>query len=146
MSIEIKDHSKEFLDAMEKAIKNGLTAIGMTAEGHAKREITKKVYSRGKVDKSYRLTGRLRNSITYAISGDKAAASTYSDDDGNTFSYDGTAPNDKDKAVYIGSNVEYAPYVELGTVKMPPRPYLRPAATDHKAEYEALMKAAMENA
>ena len=27
----------------------------------------------------------------------------------------------------IGSNVEYAPYVALGTSKMPAQPYLRPA-------------------
>jgi HK97 gp10 family phage protein len=110
MTTEFKDNSKEFLDAMENAIKNGLTAIGMTAEGHAKKEITRQKA----VD-----TGRLRNSITFATEKD---------------------------AVYIGTNVEYAPYVELGTVKMPPRPYLKPAATDHKAEYEALMKAEMENA
>lgn len=110
MSVKFTDNSKEFLDAMENAIKNGLTAIGMTAEGHAKRNL----YPGHGLD-----TGRLRNSITFATEKD---------------------------AVYIGTNVEYAPYVELGTVKMPPRPYLRPAATDHKAEYEALMKAAMENA
>ena len=65
------DRSDEVLDAFEKAIEKGLTAIGMTAEGHAKREITKLVYSRGNNDKKYRLTGKLRNSITFAISGEK---------------------------------------------------------------------------
>jgi len=29
---------------------------------------------------------------------------------------------------YVGTNVEYAPYVEFGTRKMAARPYLRPAA------------------
>ena len=110
MSITFKDNSKEFLNAMEKAIENGLYIIGMTAEGHAKKEITRQKA----VD-----TGRLRNSITFVTEED---------------------------AVYIGTNVEYAPYVELGTVKMSPRPYLKPAATDHKAEYDALMRDAMENA
>lgn len=29
---------------------------------------------------------------------------------------------------YVGTNVEYAPFVEFGTRKMTARPYLRPAA------------------
>ena len=56
-------------------------------------------------------TGRLRNSISHATDGD---------------------------AVYIGTNVEYAPYVELGTRKMSPRPFLEPAASNHGAEYRAI--------
>ena len=63
-------------------------------------------------------TGRLRNSITNAV------------DEG-------------EQAVYIGTNVEYAPYVELGTTRMRARPYLRPAATNHSDEYKALMEAAL---
>ena len=31
------------------------------------------------------------------------------------------------KSVYIGSNIEYAPYVEIGTSKMAAKPYLRRA-------------------
>jgi phage gpG-like protein len=49
------------------------------------------------------ITGRLRGSITWRVGQD--AASPYVD---------------------VGSNVEYAPYVELGTSRMPPYPYLRP--------------------
>ena len=49
-------------------------------------------------------TGNLRNSITHTSDG---------------------------KAAYIGTNVEYGKYVELGTVKMAAQPYLRPAAADH---------------
>ena len=36
MSIKITDNTDEVLSALEKAIENGLTAIGLTAEGHAK--------------------------------------------------------------------------------------------------------------
>lgn len=146
MSYTYKDNTDEFLSAFEKAIENGLTAIGMTAEGHAKREITKLVYSRGNNEKKYRLTGRLRNSITFAVSGEKAHVSSYNDNDGNSYSYDGTAPDDKEKAVYIGTNVEYSPYVELGTSKMPPRPFIKPAATEHNEEYEKIMEAALKSA
>ena len=63
-------------------------------------------------------TGRLRNSISHAR-----------DDD----------------AAYIGTNVEYAPYVELGTSRMKARPFLRPAAEDYSMEYEALVKSALTN-
>lgn len=146
MSLTIKDNTDAFLSALEKAIENGLTAIGMTAEGHAKREITKLVYSRGNNEKKYRLTGRLRNSITFAVSGEKAHISSYEDNEGNSYSYEGTAPDDKEKAVYIGTNVEYAPYVELGTSKMSPRPFLKPAATEHNDEYQKIMEAALKSA
>lgn len=146
MSITFKDNTDEVLSALEKAIQNGLTAIGMTAEGHAKREITKLVYSRGDKEKRYRLTGRLRNSITYAVSGQETAIRSYRDDDGNEYSYDGIAPDDREKGVYIGTNVEYAPYVELGTVKMQARPFLRPAATEHSEEYKRIMEAALKSA
>jgi HK97 gp10 family phage protein len=49
-------------------------------------------------------------------------------------------PNLSEKAVYIGTNVEYAPYVELGTSRQTAQPYLRPAATDHVDEYTDIVK------
>ena len=52
MKVDYKDNSQQILSALEKGIKNGLEAIGLTAEGHAKK-ITP-------VD-----TGRLRNSISH---------------------------------------------------------------------------------
>jgi HK97 gp10 family phage protein len=64
-------------------------------------------------------TGRLRNSITHEVDG-----------------------ND----VYIGSNVEYAPYVELGTSKQKAQPYLKPAATEHTETYKNILKTVYENA
>lgn len=59
-------------------------------------------------------TGRLRNSITHEV-------------------------RIGEKAVYIGTNVEYAPYVELGTTRMAARPYLRPAAENHESEYKQFL-------
>ena len=66
-------------------------------------------------------TGRLKNSITSAV-------------------------DPEEQVAYIGTNVEYAPYVELGTSRMAARPYLRPAAENHGDEYRALMEQAMKNA
>lgn len=41
-----------------------------------------------------------------------------------------------DDTEVIGTAVEYSPYVELGTVKMAARPYLRPAVEGHIEEYK----------
>lgn len=57
-------------------------------------------------------TGRLRNSITHQ-------------------QYD-------ESTEIIGTNVEYAPYVELGTKRQKAKPYLRPAAENHADEYKAI--------
>lgn len=58
-------------------------------------------------------TGRLRNSITHIV------------DEGT-------------RHVIIGTNVEYAPYVELGTRRQKPQPFLYPAANDHYSTYKGI--------
>lgn len=90
-------------------------------------------------------TGNLRNSITHAVDEDEPAA-------------------------IIGTNSEYAPYVELGTGKYAEggrptpwayqdangkwhwtagnraQPYLKPAVADHKQTYQNIIEDAMKNA
>lgn len=88
-------------------------------------------------------TGRLRNSISHQVD---------------------------DKTVYIGTNVEYAPYIEFGTGihaenggrPTPwsyqddkgewhttdgnrPHPYLRPAINNHMSEYKDIVKKELES-
>ena len=144
MKVDFKDNSEQVLSAMEKAMKNGLEAIGLTAEGHAKKKLTREVYTG---DKPYKLTGRLRNSITFAVSGEPANIQSYSGDNGEKGgTYNGTAPDDKNKAVYIGTNVEYALGIELGTHrKAGGVHFLQDAATGHTAEYKKIIKDAMES-
>lgn len=60
-------------------------------------------------------TGNLRNSITHAT-----------EDEGHT--------------VVIGTNVEYAPYVELGTSRQRPQPYLRPAIENYIPQYQMVVQ------
>lgn len=49
-----------------------------------------------------------------------------------------------DNVVYIGTNVEYAPYQEFGTSKgVPGRHFLQFGATAHLAEYQALLEEVM---
>ena len=64
-------------------------------------------------------TGRLRNSITHIIE-----------------------PNES--AVYIGTNVEYAQAVELGTSRQKAQPYLAPAAA-HKSTYQKILNDQLKN-
>lgn len=80
-------------------------------------------------------TGNLRNSITHA-------------------------PDFSDNSAVIGTNVEYAPYVELGHTQtvgryvpaigkrlvnkhVPPKPFLRTAIEDHRDEYKNIAQQAM---
>lgn len=134
-NIEIKEnHIDEVLKALDEAKPKILETIGLKAEKYAKALCpVGTVESTGK--KGYR-GGTLRNSITHQI-----------DDD----------------TLSVGSNVEYAPYVELGTGPnftpppewesfdtpkgsgvghgyVKPRPYLRPAIEEHRAEYEQIIK------
>lgn len=45
--------------------------------------------------------------------------------------------------VSIGSDVEYAPYVEFGTSKMAARPYLRPALDENIGEVQTVIGEAL---
>lgn len=129
MSVEIRnDNTKEVLAALERAKLNGLRAIGFEAETAAKEKTP--------VD-----TGRLRNSITFAVSGEPPNISSYSGDHGEEGgTYSGTAPNDKEKSTYLGTNVSYAPIIE-NRAHM-----LQQAATGQKERYRQLMDGAMKNA
>lgn len=64
-------------------------------------------------------TGNLRNSITHAVEG-------------------------SEDAVYVGTDVEYAPYVEMGTRRTAAQPFLRPAATEHGSTYRSILKRNLE--
>jgi hypothetical protein len=131
-----KDNTNEFLDAFEEAIERGLEAIGMSAEAHAKKDPNMPVD-----------TGLARNSIAHAVSGKGASIKEYKADRGDgEGSYSGTAPNDKEKAVYIGSNVEYFPYIEEGGANRKAHHVLRRAATEHTEEYKKLMEGSMKRA
>lgn len=123
------------LSSKDVAIERAITIIGMKIERYAKGLCpVGTMESTGK--QGYR-GGTLRNSITNRVEGN---------------------------SVSVGSNVEYAPYVELGTgpnfVPPPkwevfntpkgagirhggyvrPRPYLRPAVEDHVDEFASIVK------
>lgn len=118
--IIMKDNTPEFKRALEEQVMKGLEAIGLQGEGNAKKEITQKVYNTPESKSGYVRTGNLRNSISHAVSKSEQAA-------------------------FIGTNVEYAPFVEMGTSKMKARPFIKPAATEYSEEYKAIMLDALKN-
>ena len=101
----VEDNRKTVESGIQSAVLRALEEIGLLAEGYAKKLCP--------VD-----TGRLRNSITHAVSS-------------------------SENAVYVGSNVEYAPHVELGTRHQDAQPFLRPAAQDHGPEYRRVIHDAL---
>ena len=140
--IEIKEnHIDDVLDALDKAAPKILEMIGIKAEKYAKA-----LCPVGTVEstgiKGYR-GGTLRNSITHQVD---------------------------DKILSVGTNVEYAPYVELGTGPnftpppdwedfnvptpkgntpkkgMRPRPFLRRAIEEHLDEYKNIIENEIKNA
>lgn len=132
------DNSKAVLEALEDAKAKIQMMIGMKAVGYAKKLCP--VGTRESTGKKGYRGGTLRNSITFRV--------------------DATSD---DKTLEVGSNVEYAPYVELGTgphfvpppewerfeaekgkgvgkAYVKPRPFIRPAIEDHAGEYENIAK------
>ena len=89
-----------------------LEAIGMQAENYAKLNLeTPKKHADGTIRPNVD-TGRLVNSITHQ--------------------------QEDETTVAVGTNVEYAAYVEMGTSKSDAYPYLEPAITEHLDEYKEI--------
>lgn len=137
MNFDIKDNSKEVIKAMKQQALKAMEECGLVAEGHAKLNVRNQV---GKGQ--YVPTGALMNSISHKV-----------------------VEESKEIACYIGTNMEYAPYVELGTGiyydgggrrtswvykdregkfhmtnGQRAKPYLKPAVTEHIDEYKKIIK------
>lgn len=143
--VQFEDNTDEVLSEFQAAVLRGLERIGSEAEGYAKDLCP--VGTPESTGKPGYIGGTLRNSITHAISGQPAAINSYSDNAGTVKGkYSGTAPNDLDPAVYIGTNVDYGGPVENGTAKMAAQPFLKPAISDHRQTYKNIMEDEMKNA
>ena len=153
MSVEIKDNREIVFDAMSEALRRGLEKIGLVAEAYAKKLCP--------VD-----TGNLRNSITHVVVLDGTASGDITIPNGRI-----DVKSDGSGAVYIGTDSEYAPYVELGTGiyaeggggRPTPwvyqdakgnwhytrgnkaKPFLKPAAADHVGQYRDILESELKN-
>ncbi len=142
----IISHVEGVKSEVQQKLKRAAEIIRGMMESNAKLHITKAVYDTPET--WYRRTGLLRNSITAQVTEDKG-----------------------DTCIVVGTDVEYAPYVELGTGQyakggdgrktpwaytgsdgnvhhtfgMHPRPYLRPAVEDHANQYKAVIENELRN-
>lgn len=156
--IEFTDNSRRALSELNEVVDRILEAWGITGERNAKLELEN---NPRRVD-----TGLLRNSVTYALSGGSPNITTYqsnsADKNGNPVdiksgSYSGTAPiqGKGSKAVFIGTNVEYAEYVHEGTKggktkkgtpipPMAPNRFIKNGIANHKEDFKTIMKNELE--
>lgn len=147
--IHIEDHSADVMRIFHNQLEVALNAVGTQAVSHAKQVITDaKVYggvdlkAKGEKDNSRVDMGSLRKSIAHTVRGNN---------------------------VYIGTNLDYAPYHELGTgiyasqaggrqtpwiytdrdgvvhqtKGLYPIHFLKKAASEHTDEYKAIMERIM---
>lgn len=152
MSVRIEsDNTAEIIKEKDEAVLRALEAVGIQAEGYAQLLVP--------VD-----TGLLRNSITHAIAGGKPALGQYKSNESHATtkatekagtagkavspqtvgSYTVSTPKTEHPAVYVGTNVEYAPYVEYGTRKMKKQPFLEPGIMGHMDEYQRIFEKYLE--
>lgn len=144
ITFTLTDNTNLVLNALDEQIEQALIAVGAMVETHAKLPVA----SGGNMPVD---TGRLKNSITFAVAGQPAHTKKYSADtkiknDKLAKAYTGKAPADpggKPRSVYVGSNVEYAEIVENGTSGRKARHYLRNAVNDHMEEYKSLAEKAL---
>lgn len=138
----LADHSEEVLNAMKQQVAAGLEECGLQAENHAKDNVRDRPISE---HSWYVRTGNLRQKITHRV-------------------------QSSEKTVYIGTNVEYAPFVEYGTgpyvedgsgrkdvpwfykdeegrghlsYGIPPSHFLKKAVEEHTDEYKQIIKEAL---
>ena len=111
-SVTFTSHKDEAIKAVSEAMARALEICGGKAETYAK-QLAPVGTPESTGIPGYR-GGTLRNSITHE-------------------QWD-------EKTEVIGSTVNYSKFVELGTYKMKARPFLRPAAENHGAEYTAVIE------
>lgn len=129
MDVKIVDNTKKVIDAKDEAVEAAFEIIGGLMERYAKQSTP--------VD-----TGLLRNSITYCLDGERPSKEAYkADSGGESGGYDGEMPKEPNgkRAVFVGTNVEYAPYQELGTSKIGGKHFLRDSVQNHISEYQKII-------
>jgi hypothetical protein len=120
---------KDYAGALGDGVIKGLVKTAIQIEDQAVSNATDSVR-----------TGRLRGSITWAIRNQGSHPRAPADTRDAV-----SKPHDKYTA-HVGTNVEYAPYVEYGTVRFPSgKPYLRPAVDTvrHDMDMEQEIKNAL---
>lgn len=115
------DNTDQILEEVARVSETVLKQCGEVIEGYAKEDCP--------VD-----TGLLHNSLTYGLSGQRTNITSYEDNYHEQHGeYRSNCPTTHKDAVYVGSNVEYAPAVEFKDMshKVGKAHFLRDAGTNH---------------
>ena len=131
ISFEIQDFSRQVLEAEKDAIEKALYVAGIDIVGNTVEYMSRPDFT-GKdiVD-----TGKLRQSISFITSERQSGKNNSIADDGANADeiINGKAPQNQ---LIWGSNVQYANYVNSGTVKQKPRKFLENGFYRAKADVE----------
>ena len=117
MSVTVKSNVNEVIADLHGKIPRILEALALQAEGNAVDEVTKLVYDTPE-SPNYVRTGDLRKSISHATDSDSA---------------------------YVGTNIEYALYVETGTRYKGARPFLKNSVANHVDDYKEIIEKGLKN-
>lgn len=126
MRVDIHDHSKEVLAALQEAAERALEKCGLVAEGYAKRLV--------RVD-----TGNLRNSITHKVDPEEPAVYIGTNSEYGAYVELGTGK------YYPGGRPTPWKYQDAQgnwhwTQGNPAQPYLKPAVADHAQTYRNIIE------
>ena len=112
MTVTIKSYRKEREKEIIDGLQKSMERVGALVERQAKENVTKTGSEHPQVQ-----TGRLRSSIIHQVTSE-----------GNEI------------VAEIGTNVEYGKYLEFGTSRMPPYPWLFPAVEMKRPEIIEALK------
>jgi len=126
MSVTFEDNSADVLNQLAKNVEKALEMIGL----HWQRRATEQATKMGVVD-----TGRFRSSLSYITPESESGANkqrrvSKASQDGDTLT--GKAPKN---IVVVGTNVEYAPYLEFGSRGRPARPTIQNSVINYQKDY-----------
>ena len=117
-STELNLNTKEIEKALEKAKQKHIAEAALTMQGKVKEKLTG-----SRSGEQYRVPGT-NTFYTASAEGEPPASRTGRLRQSIEFSYDGTGFN-------VGTNLFYAKHLELGTSRMGPRPFIRPAFNEN---------------
>ena len=128
-TVKITDNSAKFIKAMKEQVEIAMIECGIEAENYASRECP--------VD-----TGRLKNSITYATKTAQGEANTDTKKQAADPQEYAIQQQPEANTMYIGTNVKYAPQVELldTTHKTGKAHFLRDAIANHRDQYKKIIE------
>ena len=158
VNFTIEDRTEEVKNRVNDAMVAALETIGLLAEGYAKQlcpvdtgrlrnSITHALDGEAPAITSYHAsygsnTHTVKNRKTGQMETRRYSANAKNAGTVAFGTYSGTLPKERgaQRAVIIGTNVEYAPIIELGRSKQAPNGFLGPAVSSHMEQFKAAIQ------